>query len=81
MKDPLVRFGVAIEQSLLRQFDALVEERGGTRSELLRYLARREVGRAKVAKGVDAVCTLTPVVSSAGTLTRRASMGNLSSAA
>jgi CopG family nickel-responsive transcriptional regulator len=61
MKDPLVRFGVAIEGSLLRQLDALVKERGGTRSELLRDLARSEVGRAKVRRGVDAVCSLTLV--------------------
>jgi CopG family nickel-responsive transcriptional regulator len=60
-KDPLVRFGVAIEDSLLRQLDALAKERGCTRSELLRDLARAEVGRAKVRKGVDAVCALTMV--------------------
>jgi len=61
MKDPLVRFGVAIEGSLLRQLDALAQERGCTRSELLRDLARAEVGRAKVAKGVEAVGALTLV--------------------
>jgi CopG family nickel-responsive transcriptional regulator len=61
MKDPLVRFGVAIEESLLRELDGLVAERGCTRSELLRDLARSEVGRAKVARGVEAVCTLTLV--------------------
>ncbi len=61
MKDPLVRFGVAIEDSLLRELDGLVAERGCTRSELLRDLARSEVGRAKVARGVQAVCTLTLV--------------------
>jgi len=57
--DPLVRFGVAMESSLLEQFDALVEARGATRSEALRDLARAEVTRAKVAKGVEAVATLT----------------------
>lgn len=61
MKDPLVRFGVAIEGSLLRQLDALAEERECTRSELLRDLARAEVGRAKVPKGVEAVGALTLV--------------------
>lgn len=61
MKDPLVRFGVAIEGSLLRQLDALVAERGCTRSELLRDLARAEVGRAKVPKGVEGVGALTLV--------------------
>lgn len=59
MSDPLVRFGVAMESSLLAEFDALVEARGGTRSEALRDLARAAVTRAKVAKGVDAVATLT----------------------
>jgi CopG family nickel-responsive transcriptional regulator len=61
MKDPLVRFGVAIHGSLLRELDAVVRERGCTRSELFRDLARAEVGRARVQKGVDAVCALTLV--------------------
>ncbi len=61
MKDPLVRFGVAIEGSLLGQLDALAAERGCTRSELLRDLARGAVGRAKVPKGVEAVGALTLV--------------------
>ncbi len=61
MKDPLVRFGVAIEGSLLGQLDALAAERGCTRSELLRDLARSAVGRAKQPKGVDAVGALTLV--------------------
>ncbi len=60
-KDQLVRFGVAIEESLLRALDALVAERGCTRSELLRDLARAEVGRAKVSKGVPAVAAFTLV--------------------
>ncbi len=59
MSDPLVRFGVAMESSLLEQFDALVEARGGTRSEALRDLARAAVTRAQVEKGVEAVATLT----------------------
>ena len=61
MKDPLVRFGVAIEGSLLRQLDALADERGCTRSELLRDLSRAAVGKAKVPKGVAAVGALTLV--------------------
>ena len=61
MKDPLVRFGVAIEGSLLRELDALAGERRCTRSELLRDLARAAVGRAKVPKGVEAVGALTLV--------------------
>jgi CopG family nickel-responsive transcriptional regulator len=61
MKDPLVRFGVAIEGSLLKEIDALTRARGCTRSELFRDLSRAEVGRAKVKKGVEAVCALTLV--------------------
>ena len=61
MKVPLARFGVAIEAPLLVEFDGLVRERGCTRSELFRDLARAEVGRAKVRKGVDAVASLTIV--------------------
>ena len=41
-RDGLVRFGVAMEGSLLRAIDALVKQRGGTRSALLRDLARAE---------------------------------------
>jgi CopG family nickel-responsive transcriptional regulator len=61
MKDPLIRFGVAIEESLLRDIDVLTKERGCTRSELFRDLSRAEVSRAKVKKGVDAVAALTIV--------------------
>lgn len=61
MKDPLVRFGVAIGETLLQELDALATERGCTRSELLRDLGRAEVGRARVPKGVDAVGALTLV--------------------
>lgn len=61
MKDPLVRFGVALESSLLRDLDVVVRERGGTRSELFRDLARATVGKAKVRKAVDAIATLTLV--------------------
>lgn len=60
-KDALVRFGVAMEGSLLREFDALVAERGGTRSEVLRDLVRAEVGRARVRAGANAVAALTLV--------------------
>lgn len=61
MKDSLVRFGVAMEESLLQEFDALVEERGGTRSEHLRDLVRAEVTRARVSSGANAVAALTIV--------------------
>jgi CopG family nickel-responsive transcriptional regulator len=61
MKDGLVRFGVAMEAPLLAALDGIVEERGGTRSELLRDLVRAEVARARVDEAVDAVATLTIV--------------------
>ncbi|AKV00966.1 Nickel responsive regulator NikR [Labilithrix luteola] len=60
-QDGLVRFGVAMEAPLLRAFDALVKERGGTRSEILRDLVRGEVGRSQVASGAPAVAALTVV--------------------
>jgi CopG family nickel-responsive transcriptional regulator len=61
MKDRLVRFGVAVEASLLRDLDVLAAQRGCTRSELLRDMGRAEVGRAKVVTGVPAVGALTIV--------------------
>jgi CopG family nickel-responsive transcriptional regulator len=61
MKDELARFGVAMEQSLLAELDAIVQARGVTRSEVLRDLVRAEVVRARVAKGAPAVGTLTLV--------------------
>jgi CopG family transcriptional regulator, nickel-responsive regulator len=61
MKDPLVRFGVAIEGALLRDLDGLARRRGCTRSELLRDLARAEIGRSRVPAGVEGVAALTLV--------------------
>jgi CopG family nickel-responsive transcriptional regulator len=61
MSSSLVRFGLAIDAPLLAQVDALVDERGCTRSELFRDLARAEVARGAVTRGVDAVATLTLV--------------------
>jgi CopG family nickel-responsive transcriptional regulator len=61
MKEPLVRFGIAIEGSLLRDFDSVVHERGCSRSELLRDLARATVRREKLASGVAAIATITLV--------------------
>src|SRR4051812_8201869 len=61
MKNELVRFGVAMERPLLEHFDVIVEQRGVTRSELLRDLVRAEVVRAQVARGAPAVATLTLV--------------------
>jgi len=60
-KDTLVRFGLAMEASLLAELDAVAEKRGCTRSELLRDLGRAEVVRAKRAKNVPAVAALTLV--------------------
>ena len=61
MKSDLVRFGVAMERPLLDHLDVIVEERGVTRSELLRDLVRAEVVRAHVTKGAPAIATLTLV--------------------
>jgi CopG family transcriptional regulator, nickel-responsive regulator len=61
MKDTLVRFGVAMEQGLLAELDALVEARGSTRSEILRDLVRAEVTKARVKRGTKAVGALTIV--------------------
>jgi len=61
MRVPLTRFGVALETPLLAELDALVRDRGCTRSELLRDLARAEVVKSKVKQGVPAVATLTLV--------------------
>lgn len=61
MKPVLVRFGVAMDSALLHDFDALVKARGGTRSEILRDMARAEVSKAQARKHVPAVATLTLV--------------------
>ena len=59
MTDRLVRFGVAMDSRLLEQFDELVATRGGTRSEAFRDLARAEVAKNQVRRGIEAVATLT----------------------
>jgi CopG family nickel-responsive transcriptional regulator len=61
MTQALVRFGIAFEPRLLEQLDRLADERGCTRSELLRDLARAEVVRGAVRKRVPAVAALTLV--------------------
>ena len=61
MAEDLVRFGVAIEPTLLAQIDALAATRGCTRSELLRDLARAEVVRSAIQKRVPAVAAVTLV--------------------
>jgi CopG family nickel-responsive transcriptional regulator len=61
MSDSLVRFGVAMEASLLQDFDRVVSARGSTRSEAFRDLARAAVVRADLERGVQAVAALTLV--------------------
>jgi CopG family nickel-responsive transcriptional regulator len=57
----LTRFGVAMESSLLRQFDQLVEERQSSRSEVLRDLARAEIIRSLATQRVEAFASVTIV--------------------
>jgi CopG family nickel-responsive transcriptional regulator len=57
----LTRFGVAMETSLLAQFDQLVQERSCTRSELFRDLARAEIVRSLANQRVDAFASVTIV--------------------
>jgi CopG family nickel-responsive transcriptional regulator len=61
MKDNLVRFGVAMESSLIEQLDALAAIRGCNRSELLRDLTRAEVGRTALDEQVPAFAAVTLV--------------------
>ena len=61
MKDNLVRFGVAMETSLVNELDKLAEARGSNRSELIRDLARAEVGRASLEDRVRAFAAVTLV--------------------
>jgi CopG family transcriptional regulator, nickel-responsive regulator len=61
MKDRLVRFGVAMESSLIEQLDALAEVRGCNRSELLRDLTRSEVSRRALDDQVPAFAAVTLV--------------------
>lgn len=61
MKDSLVRFGVAMESSLVDQLDAIATARGCNRSELLRDLVRGEMSRSAVVDPVPAFAALTLV--------------------
>ena len=61
MKDNLVRFGVAMEASLIEQLDALAAIRGCNRSELLRDLTRAEVSRSALDEKVPAFAAVTLV--------------------
>ena len=60
-KDSLVRFGIAMEPSLIAEIDKLAEARGCNRSELLRDLARAEVGRSSLQDRVRAFAAVTLV--------------------
>jgi CopG family nickel-responsive transcriptional regulator len=57
----LSRFGVAMDSSLLSQFDQLVRDRKSTRSEVLRDLARAEIVRSLAAARVEAFASVTIV--------------------
>src|SRR6201985_1745970 len=61
MKDNLVRFGVAMESSLIEELDALAQQRGCNRSELLRDLTRAEVSRSALDDRVPAYAAVTLV--------------------
>lgn len=61
MASDLVRFGVAMERSLLEQLDVLVRLRQSQRSELIRDLVRAEIARVQLTQPVPAVGTLTLV--------------------
>ena len=61
MVERLVRFGVAMEASLLAEFDKIVERRGGTRSEAFRDLARGAILRARVEGPIEVMAVLTLV--------------------
>ena len=61
MKENLVRFGVAMEESLVAEIDKLAQARGCNRSELLRDLARAEVGRTSLEDRVRAFAAVTLV--------------------
>src|SRR5580704_3352224 len=61
MKDNLVRFGVAMESSLIEELDALAKIRGCNRSELLRDLTRAEVSRTALNERVPAFAAVTLV--------------------
>ena len=61
MKDDLVRFGVAMEPSLLEKLDQLAAARGCNRSEVLRDLTRKEASRAALDDRVPAYAAVTLV--------------------
>jgi CopG family nickel-responsive transcriptional regulator len=61
MKDELVRFGVAMEPSLLKGLDQLAAARGCNRSEVLRDLTRAELSRSTAGARAPAFAAVTLV--------------------
>ena len=61
MTNNLVRFGVAMEASLIEELDRLCAARSCNRSELLRDLARAEVNRETIRDRVPAFAAVTLV--------------------
>jgi CopG family nickel-responsive transcriptional regulator len=61
MKNSLVRFGVAMESSLVDQLDVMASLRGCNRSELLRDLTRAEMSKTVIAGRVPAFAAVTLV--------------------
>jgi CopG family nickel-responsive transcriptional regulator len=57
----VVRFGVAMDPTLLVELDAVVRARESTRSEVLRDLVRAEVAKKRLDAGVEAIAALTLV--------------------
>ena len=61
MKEDLVRFGVAMDATLVSKLDEMAAARGCNRSELLRDLTRAEAGRLALKDRVPAFAAVTLV--------------------
>jgi CopG family nickel-responsive transcriptional regulator len=61
MKNSLIRFGVAMESSLVEQLDVMAAQRGCNRSELLRDLTRAEMSKTLIEGHVPAFAAVTLV--------------------
>lgn len=60
----LIRFGISLDESLLRQFDALIERKGYTnRSEAIRDLIRDALVEDELSAGAEAIGVITIVYS------------------
>ena len=61
---PLTRFGISLDQRLLKKFDRLVESKGySNRSEAIRDLIRDSLVREHVEEGGEAAGTITLIYS------------------